>query len=113
RDWLSHKCLRLSQLFFTLPSSVPFGTNHSAFDLDSEDISDLGYSGALNRCFHSVWGYKCDHLKIDQQGPKLDSTLRVIQLATWKADNFAVIESWVDALISAAELVHRGHSDTR
>ncbi len=97
---LHSKLAHLSQLFFTLPDHLPFRLDGQIF-CSTED--DLGYAGALNTAFHHAWGYKADGLVISERGMKLDSTLAVINHAlNYPGCDLGVVESWVDALTTAA-----------
>lgn len=99
------KLLRLSQLFYTLPDTIPLSLS-SAPELDPDDIEDLGYAGALNNTFHRVWGYKSEGLRITERGSVLEGTLLILQNAMFHPSELAVVETWVDALIEAALHVH-------
>ncbi|KAL1936970.1 hypothetical protein VTO73DRAFT_2825 [Trametes versicolor] len=107
---LPRKLLTLSGLFSTLPEALPnVGGPIDAF-LDPEDIRELGHSGALNRCFHGLWGYKTEGLTISERGQKLTTTINIIQQVLTSTEDLAIVESWVDALTEAAYKAHA--SDT-
>ena len=99
---LQAQVLLLSELFDSLPDTVPFVPMFYPCGLDNEAIEDIGYAGALNQCFHRVWGYKSDGLVIDQRGPKLDSTIAVLQDVADIAEDPGMVLLWVEALIEAA-----------
>ncbi|KZT20911.1 hypothetical protein NEOLEDRAFT_1074592 [Neolentinus lepideus HHB14362 ss-1] len=84
----------------TLPFTIPYNSNFPPFSLDSEDIEDMGYSGALNQCFHHVWSYKAQGIHIHERGTKLDYTLLVFKIAISCADDYGIIDNWLDAFLS-------------
>ena len=73
---LSEKLKILKISFASLPESLPESVEDtSQFCIDSEDILDMGTSGALNKVFHRMWGYKDHGLKVTSRGSQLLTTL--------------------------------------
>lgn len=99
----SEKLQKLTALFGSLPSHLPTKTDCHISSLDPEEIEDLGYSGALNQCFHRVWGYKANGLSITERGAKLTNTILILQHVLKHERSTTLIENWIDALIVAAE----------
>ncbi|EIW56572.1 uncharacterized protein TRAVEDRAFT_49394 [Trametes versicolor FP-101664 SS1] len=103
RQQLTEKITTLAKLFSTLPDSLPYVSGSAKPVLDEEDILELGYSGALNHCFHGLWGYKAEGLTITERGYKLKSSIALLNMVIVSTDDLVIVESWVDALAQAVE----------
>ena len=102
---LPEKLNVLKVCFASLPESLPESVGDtSQFYIDPEDACDIGTSGALNKVFHRVWGYKDRGLKIVSRGPQLLATLRLLEDTIPVADDCGIVGLWIDALIKVAEV---------
>ncbi|KAJ3005259.1 hypothetical protein NUW54_g4423 [Trametes sanguinea] len=103
RDKLRH----IEELFLVLPDSLPLNsTGNAVFGLDSDDFEDLGYAGALNRCFEINWGMRINKIHITERGDKLKTTVAIFREALTlmtAADDIGLVEIWLDILINSAE----------
>ncbi|KAH9919003.1 hypothetical protein B0H21DRAFT_702254 [Amylocystis lapponica] len=93
---------QLSDVFNTLLETLPLNLSYPTFGLDFEDIKDIGYSGALNKCLHRVWGYNTLGLVVDQHGPKLSCTLGVFESIVSLMKDPSMAGHWLKALIQCA-----------
>lgn len=53
---------------------------------------DLGYSGTLNKLFHSYWGYCNDGITITECGSQLDSTIATLREVIPHAEDPGIVE---------------------
>lgn len=101
---LSKKLEALKSGFASLPESIPESwEDTSQFCIDPEDVLDMGTSGALNKVFHRMWGYKDLGIKVVSRGSRLTTTLRLLEETIPVADDCGIVGLWVDALCKAAE----------
>lgn len=91
----------LERLVSSLPSAATSG-QHVRICLDGEDIEDIGYSGAFNRCLEIHWGYKAHGLSVNLRDEKLQVTLDLFHAVIPNAEDIGLVELWLDAFIDAA-----------
>ena len=101
---LYEKLQILTTRFASLPESIPESTEDtSQFCIDPEDVLDMGTSGALNKVFHRMWGYKDQGIKVVSRGSRLSTTLELLEKMIPVADDRGIVGLWIDALDEAAE----------
>jgi hypothetical protein len=99
---LYQKLEALKSCFASLPESIPW-EDTSQFSIEPEDVLDMGTSGALNKVFHRMWGYKDLGIKVMSRGSQLTTTVRLLEETIPVADDCGIVGLWVDALCKAAE----------
>lgn len=91
--------------FASLPESIPISTEDtSQFCIDPEDVLDMGTSGALNKVFHRMWGYKNHGIKVASRGSYLSTTLKLLEETIPVADDPGIVGLWIDVLSEAARV---------
>ncbi|KAH9855111.1 hypothetical protein C2E23DRAFT_724896 [Lenzites betulinus] len=107
---LQHKLNSFRKLVDALPESLPLHySGHKLFGPDPDDFEDMGYAGALNRCFEINWGMRIHGIRITERGDKLATTLAILQQSLEEmstTDDLGLVELWLDVFIeTAAKLV--------
>ncbi|KAI0772979.1 hypothetical protein BD413DRAFT_543756 [Trametes elegans] len=107
-EQLQLKLQSFERLVNNLPLDLPLHfTGNEIFGLDLEDIPDLGYAGAVNRCFELNWGMRANGIRIEERGDKLSTTLVILERALKEmpaSADFGLIGIWLDTLIAAASI---------
>ncbi|KAI9059117.1 hypothetical protein FKP32DRAFT_1580140 [Trametes sanguinea] len=103
---LQDKVTTLEHLFDLFPDSLPLRScGRTCFGLDPDDFDDLGYAGALNRCFEINWGMRAHGICFTERGDKLASTIGIFRQALNELtprDDIGLVELWLDVFIDTA-----------
>lgn len=102
REEASSKLAKLKELILSLPSSLVLNTSGSAcFSLDLDDIENMGWAGALNRCFEINWGHRINGIEILERGSKLSCTVTITEAVIPVAEDIGLVVLWLDTLLGA------------
>lgn len=102
REEAASKLAQLRELILGLPSSLVLNASDSAcFCLDESDVEDIGWAGALNRCFEINWGHRINGIKILERGSKLSCTVAITEAVIPVAEDVGLVVLWLDTLLDA------------
>ncbi|KAF8594606.1 hypothetical protein BDV93DRAFT_565233 [Ceratobasidium sp. AG-I] len=107
------KLQQLNHLLNGLPSKLPCPpiTSYS-FSLDEEDLEDLGVEGATNQALENTLGLRANGLVLQERGAGLLAVVDILAAELLKCPHSAILEKWINDLISAAQDLGATEKDT-